>query len=515
MSNMSPASPSTIEGAAAYIAAIEKAFNSGDLQKVSTLIEHDFVTAWFGLLPSRLVEMIRAIEDSIADTPPFIQLVSYFLSAPIPQESPDSELRKAMANAKAQDYPYDRLIPYGLTLGLRLRGRPVEALEVANTVTKHDLVTPLFDTTMGWDLFITVQHGVTAMFAGDFHLAISCFTSARVHAAIPSLGFFVRDACAKSALIEALYGDPNQARSLLAELDHTPRTASWVEDGTHALRTVVEALLTTSDSAEAMRLLDSVNPAAVGEMWPFYITSVHRITMRQGDNDSNLSRLHRYELVPFPHVDGQGIPGSVLHLWRTYNCLANGNIEEARTHLARADQTTLAVQMPCALFELLRGRPREALEITSKIRKETSTFRLLEMARLGIVAGAHLELGSLDACMAAVKSALNARGGLQPYEAVWFPTAVQELAQRKFDNWPKLARDPIGYKAFPSYRERLTDRELEILRDLAKGLTREEIAKADFVSINTVKGHLRGLYRKLGVTSRNAAVIEGERRGLL
>lgn len=45
--------------------------------------------------------------------------------------------------------------------------------------------------------------------------------------------------------------------------------------------------------------------------------------------------------------------------------------------------------------------------------------------------------------------------------------------------------------------------------------TVEEIADSLYVSGNTVKTHLRSIYRKLGVTSRREAVIIARRIGLL
>jgi LuxR family maltose regulon positive regulatory protein len=54
--------------------------------------------------------------------------------------------------------------------------------------------------------------------------------------------------------------------------------------------------------------------------------------------------------------------------------------------------------------------------------------------------------------------------------------------------------------------EQLTDRELAVLRYLPSGLSQRDIAGELYVSLNTVKTHCRAIYRKLGVTDRQAAV---------
>jgi LuxR family maltose regulon positive regulatory protein len=53
--------------------------------------------------------------------------------------------------------------------------------------------------------------------------------------------------------------------------------------------------------------------------------------------------------------------------------------------------------------------------------------------------------------------------------------------------------------------EPLTDRERDVLRFLPGRLTVREIADELYVSVNTVKFHLRVIYRKLGVNSRAEA----------
>lgn len=64
-------------------------------------------------------------------------------------------------------------------------------------------------------------------------------------------------------------------------------------------------------------------------------------------------------------------------------------------------------------------------------------------------------------------------------------------------------------------RPRLSDREHEVLRLVAQGLSAPEIGAQIHISTATVKTHLQHLYEKLGVSERAAAVAEGMRRGLV
>ena len=61
----------------------------------------------------------------------------------------------------------------------------------------------------------------------------------------------------------------------------------------------------------------------------------------------------------------------------------------------------------------------------------------------------------------------------------------------------------------------LTEREQEVLKLVAKGLSGPEIAEEIHLSVTTVKSHLNSLYHKLDVSDRAAAVAEAMRRGLL
>ena len=61
----------------------------------------------------------------------------------------------------------------------------------------------------------------------------------------------------------------------------------------------------------------------------------------------------------------------------------------------------------------------------------------------------------------------------------------------------------------------LTQRESEVLRQLAFGLTNKEIAQSLNISYETVKEHVQHILRKLGVTDRTQAAVWAVRKGLV
>lgn len=71
-----------------------------------------------------------------------------------------------------------------------------------------------------------------------------------------------------------------------------------------------------------------------------------------------------------------------------------------------------------------------------------------------------------------------------------------------------------GAVTWPAQSVGLTEREAEMLTFIVRGLTNEEIARRSYLSINTVKTHVRAAYRKIGVSSRSQAVAWGLRNGL-
>lgn len=89
-------------------------------------------------------------------------------------------------------------------------------------------------------------------------------------------------------------------------------------------------------------------------------------------------------------------------------------------------------------------------------------------------------------------------------EAILFPTALRRMV---------AARPLDSAEALP--RAALTDREEEVLRSMATGLSNPEIARALTVSLETVKTHVGNVLAKLGAQNRTHAVVIAYESGLV
>lgn len=84
-----------------------------------------------------------------------------------------------------------------------------------------------------------------------------------------------------------------------------------------------------------------------------------------------------------------------------------------------------------------------------------------------------------------------------------------------------IVDDELAERVVPRARARvdliepLTARELQVAHLLAAGLTNKEIAQRLEITGHTVKFHLNGILRKLGVSTRTEAVVQAARLGLL
>ncbi|WP_037672526.1 response regulator transcription factor [Streptomyces griseus] len=94
-------------------------------------------------------------------------------------------------------------------------------------------------------------------------------------------------------------------------------------------------------------------------------------------------------------------------------------------------------------------------------------------------------------------------------ESLLFPASVRRLAAEYGDDGGnRAARDVLE-------RARLTEREAEVLRLMARGLSNAEIAARLVVGTETVKSHVSGVLAKLGARDRTQAVITAYESGFV
>lgn len=87
------------------------------------------------------------------------------------------------------------------------------------------------------------------------------------------------------------------------------------------------------------------------------------------------------------------------------------------------------------------------------------------------------------------------------------------LSRKMLDQFGQLARRERRQQR--ARLSALTERELQILVELAGGATDAEMARKFVVSVGTVKTHLRNILRKLGCRNRTQAVVYVFRKGLV
>lgn len=144
-----------------------------------------------------------------------------------------------------------------------------------------------------------------------------------------------------------------------------------------------------------------------------------------------------------------------------------------------------------------RDHPQtEILALTSDDRDET-VFEAIRAGATGYI----LKDITPDNLVRAIHSIMRGQTMVHP-----------RIARRVLDRLSLMAQDPEGGRL---YGDGLTEREIEILVEVAKGATNKEIARKLFISESTVKSRLRNIFRKISVRDRAEAAAYAIRKGYM
>ena len=200
--------------------------------------------------------------------------------------------------------------------------------------------------------------------------------------------------------------------------------------------------------------------------------------------------------------------------------LQTGQARQAEDLIAALDGGGPARTLLCARLDLARGRFDAVRARLQRAGLATMRDRLhgeLLLARAAIEsgedAGGHVRLA---AGLAAPERLVRVFLDEGPVVARLARAAAETLGTGSGTDLSVALGAPSPSRSVPPQPTAiLTERELSVLRYLPSRLTNAEIASECFVSVNTVKRHLKSIYTKLRVTSRAEAVERARLLGLL
>lgn len=176
---------------------------------------------------------------------------------------------------------------------------------------------------------------------------------------------------------------------------------------------------------------------------------------------------------------------------------ANGEEAVVRVANSNPDVILLDLQMPRkdgieAIAEIKQADPRARILVLTSFSDDDKVFAAIKAGALGYI----LKDASPHELLAAIRNVHAGRSSLDPKIAL---TLIHELSKPS-----KL----------PPTEEPLTEREMEILKLVARGLSNQQIAEEFVISERTARTHISNILAKLHLANRTQAALYALRQGI-
>jgi NarL family two-component system response regulator LiaR len=145
-----------------------------------------------------------------------------------------------------------------------------------------------------------------------------------------------------------------------------------------------------------------------------------------------------------------------------------------------------------SIIEIKKENPDARILVLTSFAEEDKVFSAIKAGALGYL----LKDSSSDQLVQAIHDVHRGESSLHPTIAL---KLIREISQ------------PVD---LPLTEEPLTERELEVLRLVAQGLTNQEIADTLFISEKTVGNHIGSILSKLHLANRTQAALYALRKGI-
>ncbi|MCA1008480.1 LuxR C-terminal-related transcriptional regulator [Rhodococcus hoagii] len=409
-------------------------------------------------------------------------------------------------------------------IGLRVVGKFSDAADLAKRLAKvvDDLGSPSGLDRAGLSV-MKVQWAITMQLAGRYGEAARCFRDTYRDAVQHGPAFVATNAAACLALHFAMADELHHAEAWLERVARHGVVPGRLGEMVAVPSTVARALVALErlDIEAAAPVMDELADVPDDEeYWAFVQYAHHVHAMLTGSADRGLVRVRRAKVIFERWTTEDSGAAALLATAESELLCALGRGNEAWQILGDGQRENAFVRVSRARVELLNGHPERALAERRSIARSAASYTRIYMDASIVEAQAELALGRLAQArriFLRVVSLSEQTGAVRPFAAV--PAArLEALAEGADlpDAWSRVAgRYERG--VFPEKLPviALTDRERAVLRAVADGSGIVDVAGRLFVSPNTVKSQLRSAYRKLGVSSRQEALVKAKRLSLL